>query len=152
MNNPNICACQWRVYEENRLPQVTVLKIGDSKEQIDEFIQTIVSRMKNMGVAYNKKVKKNHKIAEADVTRGSVARMDIQNVLVHIETYEKAIENGDLNIDTIQTLSSVLYPKAIEYFSAFDNNMFNDFLNRMQSLLQREDIQMVLNSVGEEKK
>ena len=57
--------------------------------------------------------------------------MDIQNVLVHIETYEKAIENGDLNIDTIQTLSNVLYPKAIEYFSAFDNNMFNDFLNRM---------------------
>ena len=29
---------------------------------------------------------------------------------------------------------------------------FNDFLNRMQSLLQREDIQMVLNSMGEEKK
>lgn len=38
MNNPNICACQWRVYEENRLPQVTVLKIGESKEQIDDFI------------------------------------------------------------------------------------------------------------------
>jgi hypothetical protein len=33
--------------------------------------------MKSMGVAYNKKVKKNHKIAESDVTRGSVARMDI---------------------------------------------------------------------------
>lgn len=67
----------------------------------------------------------------------------------HIESYEEAIEKGDLNIDTIQTLSSVLYPKAIEYFSAFDNNTFNDLLNRMQSLLQREDIQMVLNSVNE---
>lgn len=30
--------------------------------------------------------------------------------------------------------------------------MYNDFLNRMQSLLQREDIQMVLNSVGDEAK
>lgn len=108
--------------------------------------------MKSMGVAYNKKVKKNHKIAESDVTRGSVARMDIQNVLLHIETYEEAVDKGDLNLDTIQTLSSVLYPKAIEYFSAFDNNMYNDFLNRMQSLLQREDIQMVLNSVGNEPK
>jgi hypothetical protein len=57
--------------------------------------------MKTMGVAYNKKVKKNHKIAESEVSRASVARMDIQNVLVHIETYEEAIEKGDLNIDTI---------------------------------------------------
>jgi hypothetical protein len=55
--------------------------------------------------------------------------------MLHIESYEEAIEKGDLNIDTIQTLSSVLYPKAIEYFSAFDNNTFNDLLNRMQSLL-----------------
>ncbi len=37
--------------------------------------------MKTMGVAYNKKVKKNHKIAESEVSRASVARMDIQNVL-----------------------------------------------------------------------
>jgi len=35
---------------------------------------------------------------------------------------------------------SNLYQKAIEYYSAFDNMMFNDFLNRMQSLLSREDI------------
>jgi len=27
--------------------------------------------------------------------------------------------------------------------------MFTDLLNRMQSLLQREDIQVILNSVGE---
>jgi hypothetical protein len=46
----------------------------------------------------------------------------------------------------------VLYPKAIEYFSAFDNNTYNDLLNRMQSLLQREDIQIVLASLTEEKK
>ncbi len=96
-------------------------------------------------------IKKNTKIAESDVTRASVAQMDIQNVMVHIETYEQAIETGDLDINTIQTLSSVLYPKAIEYFSAFDNNMYNDLLNRMQSLLQREDILMVINSAQEEK-
>jgi len=77
--------------------------------------------------------------------------MDIRNVMLHIETYEQAIEGGELDINTIQTLSSVLYPKAIEYFSAFDNNMYNDLLNRMQSLLQREDILMVINSVSEDK-
>ena len=104
--------------------------------------------MQSMGVAYKKNVKKNYKIAESEVTRGSVAKMDITNVMSHIESYEEEIAKGDLNIDTIQTLSNVLYPKAIEYFSAFDNNTYNDLLNRMQSLLQREDIQMVLSSMG----
>mmetsp|Transcript_30642 Transcript_30642/g.47012 ORF Transcript_30642/g.47012 Transcript_30642/m.47012 type:complete len:166 (+) Transcript_30642:794-1291(+) len=107
--------------------------------------------MKQMGVNHKKHVKKNVKIAESDVTRASVGSMDIQNVMMHIETYEQAIENGDVDIQTIQTLSSVLYPKAIEYFSAFDNSMYNDLLNRMQSLLQREDILMVINSATEDK-
>lgn len=56
--------------------------------------------------------------------------------------------NNDLSLSTVQTLTT-LYQKAIEYYSAFDDLLYNDFLNRMQSLLQREDIQMVLNSVEE---
>ena len=54
--------------------------------------------------------------------------------------------NNDLSLSTVQTLTT-LYQKSIEYYSAFDDLLYNDFLNRMQSLLQREDIQMVLNSV-----
>lgn len=57
--------------------------------------------MQSMGVAYKKNVKKNYKIDESEVTRGSVARMDINNVMSHIESYEEEIEKGDLNIDTI---------------------------------------------------
>jgi hypothetical protein len=44
--------------------------------------------MQSMGVAYKKNVKKNYKIAESEVTRGSVASMDITNVMSHIESYE----------------------------------------------------------------
>lgn len=90
--------------------------------------------MKEMGVAYQKNVKKNFKIAESEVSRGSVAQLDIQNLMLNIESYEEAIDQGSLDINTIQTLTT-LYPKAIEYFSAFDDNMYNDLLNRMQSLL-----------------
>lgn len=86
--------------------------------------------MKEMGVAYQKNVKKNVKIAESEVSQKSVAQMDIQNLMLNIETYEEAINDGALDINTIQTLTT-LYPKAIEYFSAFDNNMYNDLLNRM---------------------
>lgn len=67
--------------------------------------------------------------------------------MFNIENYEEAVKQGDFDLETIRTLTA-LYPKAIEYFSAFDNNMFNDLLNRMQSLLQREDVQALLNSTN----
>lgn len=63
-----------------------------------------------------------------------MAKTDIQVLMLNIENYEEAIEDGMLDINTLQTLTT-LYPKAIEYFSAFDNNMYHDLLNRMQSLL-----------------
>ena len=75
--------------------------------------------------------------------------MNIELILAHIAQYEQAIEAGDLDIDTVQMLSK-LYQKGIEYFSALDDTMFGDLLNRMQSLLQREDIQVVLNSLEEQ--
>jgi hypothetical protein len=109
---------------------VTVLKVGENKQQVEAFLQLIVKRMKEMGVAYQKNVKKNVKIAESEVSQKSFAQMDIQNLMLNIETYEEAINDGALDINTIQTLTT-LYPKAIEYFSAFDNNMYNDLLNRM---------------------
>ena len=99
-----------------------------------------------MGVAYQKNVKKNYKIAESEVSKGSVAQMDIRNLMLNIESYEEAVDQGVIDLNTVKTLTT-LYPKAIEYFSAFDNNMYNDLLNRMQSLLQREDVQTVLSSV-----
>ncbi len=61
--------------------------------------------------------------------------MDIDQILEHVSVYEEAI-NNDLSLSTIQTLMT-LYQKTIEYYSAFDDMMFNEFLNRMQSFLQR---------------
>lgn len=75
--------------------------------------------------------------------------MDISQLMQHITVYEEAIAD-DVSLSTVQTLTT-LYQKAIEYFSALDDQMFNDILNRMQSLLLREDIQIVLNSIAQEK-
>ena len=38
---------------------------------------------------------------DVDEVMARVARMDITNVMSHIESYEEEIEKGDLNIDTI---------------------------------------------------
>ena len=105
--------------------------------------------MQNMGVGVEKNTKNEKKtLKESEVTKDVIAAMDIEQILEHIAAYESAI-NNDLSLSTVQTLTT-LYQKAIEYYSAFDDLLYNDFLNRMQSLLQREDIQIVLNSYDED--
>ena len=101
LNNPTIVALQWRMKSAEQQPSVTILKIGDSKEQVDEFIQCVVTRMKEMGVAYQKNVNKNHKIAESEVSSSSIAKMDIERILSHISEYEAAIAAGELDISTV---------------------------------------------------
>ena len=91
-----------------------------------------------MGVGVEKNTKNETKLKESDVTMAGIASMDIEQILEHISAYESAI-NNDLSLSTVQTLTT-LYQKAIEYYSALDDLLYNDFLNRMQSLLQREDI------------
>lgn len=100
-----------------------------------------------MGVGVEKNTKNEKKLRESEVTKDAIAQMDIEQILDHIHAYEGALIN-DLSLSTVQTLTT-LYQKSIEYYSAFDDLLYNDFLNRMQSLLQREDIQIVLNSFNE---
>ena len=103
--------------------------------------------MQNMGVGVEKNIKNQSKIKESEVTKEAIQSMDIEQIQEHILVYEEAL-NSELSLSTIQTLIT-LYQKAIEYYSAFDDMMFNNILNKMQSLLQREDIQVVLNSYDE---
>lgn len=103
-----------------------------------------------MGVGVEKNTKNERKLQESEVSKDAIAKMDVEQILEHIAAYEGAL-NNDLSLSTVQTLTT-LYQKAIEYYSAFDDLLYNDFLNRMQSLLQREDIQIVLNSYDEDQR
>ena len=106
--------------------------------------------MQHMGVGIERNTKNERRLRESEVTKDAIAAMDIEQILEHIAAYEAAV-NQDLSLSTVQTLTT-LYHKAIEYYSAFDDLLYNDFLNRMQSLLQREDIQIVLNSYDEDQR
>ena len=147
LKSPNYVAMFWR-RQDSEEPLRTLIKVGESKVEADKFVGDIIHKMNDQGVLYKKNVQKKVAISEREVKMSSIAQMDIEVIHVHIQNYEKALNEGDLNISTIQTLTT-LYQKAIEYYSAFDNVMFTDLLNRMQSLLQREDIQVILNSVQE---
>ena len=56
--------------------------------------------------------------------------------------------SDNITIDNVTKLLN-LYQKAIEHYSALNAPQFTDFLNRQKSLLGRDDIQIVLNSIEE---
>jgi len=70
-----------------------------------------------------------------------------------MQDYEQEVimsETGaeGLTISTIQTLIT-LYQKAIEYYSAMDNDLYIDVRNRMQSMLARPDVEALMASAQE---
>lgn len=78
--------------------------------------------------------------------------MDIEQLLNHILDYEEEVSTYELSISTIQTLMT-LYTKAIEYYSAIDNlTQTGELLSRMQTMMGREDVSIVLNSYEDESK
>ena len=76
--------------------------------------------------------------------------MDINELQANIQAYEVEISQAEdsLTISTVQTLIT-LYQKAIEYYSAMDNELYKDVRNRMQSLLARPDVEALMQSQQE---
>ena len=75
--------------------------------------------------------------------------MDIHEIMNNVELYEQevaqSVSGEALSLSKVQTLIT-LYQKAIEYYSAFDDHQFVDIKNRMQSVLQRPEIEALMVS------
>lgn len=128
LNCPSLMSIKWRSYFSEDMDHTSVLRIGQKKNDTDLFIKLVRDRIKRMGLDSRKNVES--KISESDVKIGSAARLDIHLILDAIDRHEEFIAAGELDIDTIQGLTT-LYQKGIEYYSAFDNVMFTDLLYRM---------------------
>lgn len=107
-------------------------------ESVHDCTDLISNNLKSIGVKSKKKTTTMNTLTEQEVSKAAIAMMDIEQIMDHIASYEEEIEN-DLSLSTIQTLTT-LYQKAIEYYSAFDDIMFAQILNKMQSMLARDDI------------
>lgn len=122
---------------ENKQPWVLNLVIPKAEECAKLVIENLTSLGVNNKAA---KVKSQHvdkpKIAAHEVTKEAIMEMDIEELVANMQAYEQEViassENGDegLTLSTIQTLIT-LYQKAIEYYSAIDNNLYIDVRNRM---------------------
>lgn len=150
-NRPQYLTMLWKAESDGSTKPWTLnLAITDGRHE--ECVNYIVTQMSNMGVGIEKVRKNQTKIKESDVTKESIAQMDIEQLQEHILDYEDEVASYDLSLSTIQTLTT-LYQKAIEYYSALDNlEQTTDYLERMRNLMARDDIQIVLNSYEEESK
>ena len=116
----------------------------------------IVGNLTNLGVN-NKavKVKSQHvdrpKIVLHEVTKEAIMEMNIEELVANMQDYEEEVllAESSLTISTVQTLIT-LYQKAIEYYSALDDNSYLDVRNRMQSLLTRPDVEALMASAQDE--
>lgn len=79
----------------------------------------------------------------------ALKKTDVYALINEITTAEQEM-NLKVTNKSVKELMD-LYQRAIEYYSALDNNAYEDFLNRMTGLFKREDIQVALAQPEEEK-
>lgn len=89
-------------------------------------------------------------IRAEDVTPAALKETHIDEVLQMIGIQEEVVSE-DITLRNITGLLN-LYQKAIEHYSAFSSHEshFQDFMNRQKQFLSREDIQTVMNSIGDQ--
>jgi hypothetical protein len=92
----------------------------------------------------NRTVNKKRDLTIEDVTAKSYENLDIEELLEDITILESQLET-EISVETINLLMA-LYQKTIEYLSAFNDPAFEDFVERLHSLLTRKDVQVILAS------
>ena len=102
----------------------------------------IVKNLKREGITIKKEYEKKRMILESEVTKNAIKNMKIDSVLLTIEQFEKKMEE-QVNQATAQHLIA-LYNKAVEYYSALDDERHLEYLMKLQNLLKDETLQQVM--------
>ena len=113
-------------------------------EEAQKLVEFVIDIGQKYGMKVNKTVKKLQDLTLEDVTAKSYENIDLEELLEHITILESKLET-DISVEVINLLMA-LYQKTIEYFSAFNDPAYADFVDRLHSLLKRKDVQIILQS------
>ena len=139
--DPSKLTFQWKQMGSSP-PFSQLFQVTDADSCID-----LISRNMNRMGAIVKRQNPMPNLKEEEVTSKSLRRTKIDEILQSIAVYESNLETN-LNIDMINSLMS-LYQQAIEYYSALNDDRFQDFIMRLHKMLRNEIIQTVLQSQHE---
>ena len=128
----------WRRVQ-NRKPWVLNVLMNQNS---NDCISMIVKNLKREGITIKKEYEKKRMILESEVTKNAIKNMKIDSVLLTIEQFEKKMEE-QVNQATAQHLIA-LYNKAVEYYSALDDERHLEYLMKLQNLLKDETLQQVM--------
>lgn len=110
---------------ENRDPWDLKLLMQNS----NECINMIMKYNKKLGLIVNKTYEKKRKILESEAKHGGLKDLQIDDLISRIEQYESTLDN-EPNATTVHSLIG-LYNKAIEYYSALNNEKHKEFLKKL---------------------
>jgi hypothetical protein len=111
---------------EGRKPWVLNVLMNQNS---NECISLIVKHLKREGVIVNKEFEKKRLLLESEVSGDTVKDLQIDRLLATIKEYESQMESG-VNSKTAQHLIA-LYNKAVEYYSALNDDKHLDYLNKL---------------------
>ena len=108
-------------------------------------INLIVQYLRNLGIKAGKKYEKKRKILASEVSQKAVQKTNVDDIVAKIESAEQQVSDSPTKAVVQQLLD--LYQKAIEYYSAVnDNDTYTNYLNKMTAMFQDENIQKALNA------
>ena len=119
-------------------------------EQANKFCELIIKNMKSFGVKISKNIIKQPDLTLDEVTVKAYEQIDIMDLLENITILESRLPE-EFTIDIVNTLT-MLYQKAVEYYSALNDPAYDVFLEKLHILLSREDVQILLRSKAETNK
>ncbi len=128
----------WRRVE-NRKPWVLNVMMNQNS---NDCISMITKNLKKDGVTIKKEYEKKRMILESEVTKNAIKQMKIDSVLLTIEQFEKKMSE-QVTHGTAQHLIA-LYNKAVEYYSALDDERHVEYLMKLQNLLRDATLQQVM--------
>ena len=115
----------------------------------NECISMIVKNLKHAEVGIKKEFEKKRLIMEAEVSAASVKNMKIDSVIATITECEANLGKEEVTPKTAKHLIA-LYNKAVEYYSALNDDRHMEYLMKLQKLFADEKFSaaMEVSDVG----
>ncbi len=144
LDMPEYVTFIWRKMEDQKDQWVLKVEI----QNYVEWINLIVKYLKMLEVSVQKKYEKKRKILASEVNDKAIKKTNESVLRKQVEEAEAAVEEK-INSKSVKNLMDA-YQKAIEYYSALDNSLYEEFLNKMTNLFKKEEIQKALSQPEEE--
>jgi hypothetical protein len=107
------------------------------------FREALVKRMSNLKVKVEPKKLIKGQTQEKRLTNREINTMNINQIVQNIDLLKSRIDTNEINYYNVNTFN-LLCSKAIEFYSAKNDDNHKKYLDLMRAVLLREDVQACL--------